>query len=78
MIKGWVPVTVSAPEWLWPVTSAVLAVALCVPAGVDVLAVAGITLGAPAVGSVLTGVLISRGANFMHDIWSKITEEKLP
>ena len=78
VIKGWVPGSVRTPEWLWPVVSAVLAVALCVLAGVDVLAVAGVWLEAPVVGSVLTGVLISRGANFTHDIWGKLTENRLP
>jgi len=63
---------------MWPIVSAALAVTLCVLADVDVLAVAGLSLGAPVVGSTLTGVLISRGANFMHDIWDRMIDEKLP
>lgn len=78
VIKSWVPGAVVPPEWLWPVTSAALAIALCILAEVDVVEIAGITLHVPAVGEVMTGVLISRGASFVHDLWGKFTEKPLP
>lgn len=73
VVKGWVPEGAKIAEWTWPVVSAVLGVVLCVLASVDVLYVAGITIKVPYVGEVLTGVLISRGAGFLHDVWSKVS-----
>lgn len=71
VIKGWVPET-ATPAWLWPIASAVLGVILCLLGQVDVIALAGITLAVPFVGQVVTGILISRGASFMHDLWNRI------
>jgi len=71
-IKGTVPEGAKVPAWTWGVVAAVLGIALCLLAGVDLLTVAGITLAAPFVGQILTGVIISRGASFVHDLWAKI------
>lgn len=38
----------------------------------DFLAAVGVNLKVPLVGTLLTGLLLSRGANFMHDIVSGI------
>lgn len=72
VVKSWVPEGTIAPGWLWPVTSAVLGVFLCVLSNVDVLSIAGVSLNVPIVGSIFTGVLISRGASFVHDLWSRM------
>lgn len=80
-IKAGVPEGAAVPAWLWPAVSAGLGVLLCVLAGVDAFAVLGVGLSIPAVGCVLTGVLVSRGASFVHDIWHRIntiTEITLP
>ena len=42
----------------------------------DILDVLGIKCVIPIVGYILTGVLISRGANFMHDLIRKVGLEK--
>lgn len=74
VIKTWVPEGARSPGWLWPVCSAGLGVLLCALANVDLLRPAGITLAVPLVGEFLTGVLISRGASFVHDLWSRISD----
>lgn len=46
----------------------VVGVGVAVAGGLDVCAAVGIPMGIPFLGSVLTGVLLSRGANFVHDL----------
>lgn len=46
----------------------VIGVGVAVAGGLDACAAVGIPMAVPYLGSVLTGVLLSRGANFMHDI----------
>lgn len=41
-------------------------------ANVDILQLVGINVTIPIMGIVLTGILISRGANFVHDLYNKI------
>jgi len=72
VIKGWLPSGVSAPGWVWPVTGAALGIALCLLADVDLLRLAGVDLKSPPAGMVLTGLLISRGASFVHDFWASV------
>lgn len=45
---------------------------LSLGAGLDFMATVGIPMRVPYLGMILTGLLISRGANFMHDILSGI------
>lgn len=45
----------------------VVGVGVAVAGGLDACAAVGIPMAVPYLGSVLTGVLISRGANFVHD-----------
>lgn len=72
VIKGWLPEGVTVVAWVWPVVGAVLGVILCLLANVDLLRVAGVDLKWPPVGLVFTGLLISRGASFVHDIWANV------
>ena len=51
-----------------------VAVIVSVFAGVDVFPAVGINMIVPYVGSVLTGILISRGANVIFDVLKKINE----
>lgn len=51
-------------------------VALCMLSGADLFAAADITFALPAVGRVLTGVLISRGANYLSDFIKRIAPQK--
>ena len=51
--------------------AAVTAVVLCVLAGADFFAGAGVKFISPAVGEILTGVVCSRGANYVSDFVGK-------
>jgi len=48
--------------------AALLGVLLCVAAGVDFFALVGVPLAWPLAGMALSGLLVSRGANFVHDL----------
>jgi hypothetical protein len=50
----------------------VVGVGVAVAGGLDACAAVGIPMAVPFLGSVLTGVLISRGANFVHDLLGTI------
>jgi len=45
----------------------VIGIFLCVAAGVDFFNTVGVPLAVPYAGMVLSGLLVSRGANFLHD-----------
>lgn len=51
-----------------------IAVGLLIAFGaqLDIFAAAGIPLVIPYLGFVLTGILLSRGANFVHDLWQSV------
>lgn len=50
----------------------IVALVLCVGVRLDILALLGINATIPFLGVILTGVLISRGSNFIHDLLVKI------
>ena len=50
----------------------VVSVLLCFAAGADLFQVVGITFAWPWVGVVLTGILGSRGANYLSDLLTKM------
>lgn len=52
--------------------SLVLAILICVFAKVDIFTIINIKLFVPYVGSILTGIIVSRGANFVNDLFSKL------
>ncbi|QGU95669.1 hypothetical protein GOM49_11730 [Clostridium bovifaecis] len=45
---------------------------IALAAQMDMLAILGIASHIPYIGIILTGILISRGANFMHDLLSAV------
>lgn len=45
---------------------------LTLSAGIDLFNIVGLSLKIPYLGMVLTGLLISRGANFLHDLFASI------
>ncbi|MDU4953650.1 MAG: hypothetical protein DBY38_10610 [Clostridium cadaveris] len=55
----------------------VISVLLAYTANIDIFALMGIGLSIPLVGVILTGVLISRGTNFVHDLITKLTKNKI-
>jgi len=64
-------------RWEW--VAIALGVMICTLAGLDVfglrstpLVVPGVSWLGGLIGSVLTGVLASRGANFLYDVWRRV------
>lgn len=54
------------------IAAVVLGVLLCFMSGGDLFAVVGIAFAWPWLGNVLTGILISRGANYVSDFAKRI------
>lgn len=54
----------------------VIGLVLALGTGLDLMAMVGIPMSVPYVGVILTGLLISRGANFIHDILASINNIK--
>lgn len=52
--------------------SIIISVALTVAFNLDALAMFGFVSPVPLMGSVLTGIVISRGSNFVSDLFSKL------
>lgn len=52
--------------------AAAIGIVVCVGANIDLFALAGVPLGIRYAGVVLSGILISRGANFVHDLLNTI------
>ena len=55
--------------------SLLLGMIICVLARIDIFEIVGINLAVPAIGWLLTGIICSRGANFINDLFSKIKGE---
>ena len=70
VIKGCVPDAV--PASTWPLVGVGLGIALCWLTRTDLLAILGVDIGVWQVGAAVTGVLISRGASFVHDLWQRV------
>lgn len=49
-----------------------LSILICILTRADIFPIVGISLIIPFIGSVLTGIIVSRGANFIHDLFTKI------
>jgi hypothetical protein len=60
------------PSAYKPYAAALLAVVVCVLYNADLLAALGLSAGVPYVGSVLTGVIIGRGSNYLNDFVSQV------
>lgn len=53
----------------------VFGIVLCVMARIDFFDIVAVPLCYPVVGNILSGILASRGANFVHDLYTSV--EKL-
>lgn len=51
-----------------------VSILVVVATGADLFIVIGLPLNVPLLGSVLTGLLVSRGANVVHDLYTRIAE----
>lgn len=55
--------------------SLLLSMIICVLAQVNIFEIVGINLIIPIIGSLGTGVIVSRGANFVNDLFKKLKGE---
>ena len=55
--------------------SLIISIVICVLARVDIFAVIGIDLSVKVIGSILTGIIVSRGANFVNDLFTRLKGE---
>lgn len=55
--------------------SLLLSMIICVLAQINIFTIVGINLIVPVVGSLLTGIIVSRGANFVNDLFKKLKGE---
>jgi hypothetical protein len=62
----------TTPKWVKKVASIVLGVGVCIVYKVGLIALLGVEGGIPMVDFILTGVIISRGSNFLNDILTRI------
>lgn len=50
----------------------VISIIVCLLAKIDIFPIVGLSLSVPFVGSGLTGIIVSRGANFVNDLFEKL------
>ncbi len=56
--------------------SLVLGITICLFAKMDIFSLLNIPLSIAYLGSIFTGIICSRGANFVHDLYKKIIDKK--
>ncbi len=55
------------------VVSVVLSIAICIAYGLDLPAAVGVESSLPFVGRVITGILVSRGSNYINDLLKRLS-----
>lgn len=55
--------------------SLVLGIVICLLAQIDIFPIVGLNMTVPFVGSIFTGIIVSRGANFVNDLFKKLKGE---
>ena len=58
--------------------ASVVGVALCLAYNIDALSDLGLGPRLPYVGQVLTGIMLGRGANYVHDFYTRFTQQRKP
>lgn len=53
-----------------------LSVLVCILSRIDIFPIVGISLIVPYIGSVLTGIIVARGANFVNDLFAKLNAKE--
>ena len=49
----------------------VISVLICILAKIDIFPIVNLSVSIPVIGSIFTGIIVSRGANFVHDLFHK-------
>lgn len=52
--------------------SLIVSIAVCVLTNADIFPIVGLNITIPFIGSVLTGIVVSRGANAVSDLFTKL------
>lgn len=52
-----------------------LSIMICALARINIFEIVGISLIFPVIGYIMTGIIVSRGANFVNDLFSKLKGE---
>lgn len=55
--------------------SLVLGIVVCLLAQIDIFPIVGLNMAVPFIGSIFTGIIVSRGANFVNDLFKKLKGE---
>ena len=63
---------IATPKWVKKVASIVLGIGVCIVYKVGLIALLGVEGGIPVVDYVATGIIISRGSNFLSDLLTRI------
>lgn len=72
-IVEWIKTIYQKGKFQWPTLLALAAgILVCIAADVDLFVLVGVPLHIPFLGAALTGILISRGSNYIHDLVSKL------
>lgn len=45
---------------------------ICMLTNANIFPIVGISIKIPVIGEILTGIIVSRGANFVHDLFTKL------
>lgn len=53
-----------------------VSILVCVSTGADLFPLVGMPLAVPFLGSVLTGIITARGANFVNDLFTRLNGSK--
>lgn len=55
--------------------SLVLGIIICVVFKIDIFPIVGLNAAIPFIGSIFTGIIVSRGANFVNDLLKRLKGE---
>lgn len=53
----------------------IISIAVCLLTKADIFPIVGINMIVPFVGSILTGIIVARGANFVNDLFNKLNKK---
>ena len=51
--------------------SLIISILVCILTKADIFPMVDVNISVPVIGSILTGIIVSRGANFVHDLFTK-------
>lgn len=60
----------------WQIVSIAVAILFCIAYQLDALAILGFNTGVPYLGMIFTGIVVSRGSNFVSDLFGKLNDWK--